>query len=66
MSVNDVKITCQDCKKDFIFTEAEQHFYEEKGFTPPKRCKACRNARTLRFNNKYYNNSNQKGEKNNA
>lgn len=45
-----MKLKCQDCGNDFEFTENEQHFYEEKGFVPPKRCKACRNARTLRDN----------------
>ena len=50
MNNQDMKIKCQDCKKEFIFTVAEQHFYEEKGFIPPKRCKACRNARVLRNN----------------
>ena len=46
----DKTIKCQDCGNTFIFSEAEQHFYEEKGFVPPKRCRACRNAKTLRRN----------------
>lgn len=41
----DVKIKCQDCGTEFIFTVAEQKWYEEKGFTPPKRCRYCRNRR---------------------
>ena len=41
----DKKIICQDCGKEFVFTEAEQRFYEEKGFTQPKRCKDCRQIR---------------------
>lgn len=45
-----VKIKCQDCGKEFIFSENEQKFYEEQGFVPPKRCKACRNAKILRLN----------------
>ena len=48
--MEDVKIKCQDCGKEFIFTERDQKFYEEKGYVPPKRCKFCRNARTLRRN----------------
>lgn len=48
----DKKIKCQDCGEDFIFTERDQIFYQEKGFEPPKRCKLCRNARKDRFNNK--------------
>ena len=47
-----IKIQCKDCGEVFDFTENEQKFYEEKGFVPPKRCKACRNARTIRLNNK--------------
>ena len=43
-------IKCQDCGQEFIFTVKEQKFYDEKGFPPPKRCKFCRNARTLRKN----------------
>ena len=41
----DVKIKCQDCGTEFIFNIAEQKWYEEKGFTPPKRCRYCRNRR---------------------
>ena len=44
----DIEIKCQDCGKIFTFSANEQKFYEEKGFIPPKRCKSCRNARTLR------------------
>lgn len=46
--MNDIKIKCLDCNTEFVFSEAEQRFYEEHNFVPPKRCKACRNARTLR------------------
>ena len=38
-------LTCEECGKDFIFTAGEQEFYEEKGFTPPKRCPDCRAAK---------------------
>lgn len=48
----DVKIRCQDCGKEFMFTVEDQKFYEKNNYIPPKRCKACRNARTLR-NNKH-------------
>lgn len=41
----DKTIRCQDCGKDFIFTEEEQNYYTEKGFQEPKRCKPCRMAR---------------------
>ena len=41
----DKKIKCQDCGEEFIFSVNEQKFYEEKGFTEPKRCRLCRLAR---------------------
>ena len=39
---------CSDCGMDFPFSEAEQKFFQSKGFVPPKRCKACRVARKQR------------------
>jgi len=41
----DKQIQCQDCGKDFTFTQNDQEFYQEKGYTQPKRCKACREKR---------------------
>ncbi len=38
----DKTIKCVDCGNEFVFTEGEQAFYEEKGFHEPKRCKECR------------------------
>lgn len=38
----DTTLTCGDCGAQFTFTAGEQEFYETKGFTPPKRCPACR------------------------
>ncbi|MEG0073042.1 MAG: zinc-ribbon domain-containing protein [Clostridia bacterium] len=44
--MQDKTITCKDCGKEFIFTVAEQEFYQEKGFdNDPVRCKECRQAR---------------------
>ena len=48
---NDVKIKCQECGEEFVFTANEQRFYEEKGFIPPKRCRLCRQKRKERRNN---------------
>jgi hypothetical protein len=31
-----------ECGMEFIFSAAEQEFFASKGFTAPKRCKACR------------------------
>lgn len=47
----DQTIKCADCKEDFLFTEGEQKFFQEKfgdDFTPPKRCKDCRKAKKER------------------
>lgn len=41
----DIRIRCKDCGDSFLFTAAEQKYYEEKGLVPPKRCKKCREAR---------------------
>lgn len=35
-------LTCKDCGKEFTFTNGEQEFYIEKGFTDPIRCGTCR------------------------
>lgn len=47
--MEDIKIKCQDCGEEFIFNTAEQKFYEEKGFIPPKRCRLCRQNRKNKF-----------------
>jgi hypothetical protein len=47
-------LTCKDCGTTFVFTEGEQAFYLEKGFTnEPQRCADCRRAK------KQQNNSNR-------
>lgn len=43
--MEDKKIICKDCGKEFIFTVGEQKFFESKGFTAPARCKECREKR---------------------
>lgn len=40
--VPDQQIVCVDCQQSFVFSEREQEFFQEKGFSLPKRCKACR------------------------
>ena len=35
--MSDISLKCKDCGKDFIFTEGEQKFYENKKFTNPTR-----------------------------
>ncbi len=48
----DKTIVCKDCGSEFVFTEGEQAFYAEKGFTnDPVRCPDCRRAKKQQRNN---------------
>jgi CxxC-x17-CxxC domain-containing protein len=38
-------LVCADCSQQFVFTSSEQDFYAQRGFSDPKRCGPCRNAR---------------------
>ena len=49
--MSDIVLTCKDCGKEFTFTEGEQQFYQEKGFSNPVRCAECRKARKQQRNN---------------
>ncbi len=47
----DKTLSCKDCGAEFVFTEGEQAFYAEKGFTnEPVRCPDCRRARKQQRN----------------
>ena len=46
--MENIKLICKDCKKEFDFTVGEQRFYEEKGFAATIRCKECRDAKKAR------------------
>jgi len=41
----DKTLTCADCGQQFVFTESEQQFFADRGFTEPRRCPSCRAAR---------------------
>src|ERR1035437_9216965 len=41
----DMQLTCSDCGQDFTFTAADQTFFQERGYSTPKRCKNCRQAK---------------------
>ena len=46
----DRTLVCCDCKKDFVFSEAEQQFFQDRGFDhDPKRCVECRRGRRRKF-----------------
>ncbi|MEI7833779.1 MAG: zinc-ribbon domain-containing protein [bacterium] len=44
-SMPDQTLVCSDCQAQYTFTEGEQSFFKEKGFTPPPRCADCRRRR---------------------
>ena len=51
--MEDKKIICKDCSKEFVFTSGEQEFYKEKGFdNEPVRCPECRKARKNQRNSR--------------
>lgn len=46
MLFTDKTLTCRDCGASFLFTQGEQEFYAERGFTnEPSRCPSCRSMR---------------------
>ena len=46
MAYADKTLTCRDCGNPFTFTEGEQEFFAQRGFTnEPGRCPECRAAR---------------------
>jgi len=47
---DDKSITCIDCGLDFTWTAGEQAFFRDKKLqNPPKRCKACKQAKNERL-----------------
>ena len=45
MAYADKSLTCQDCGSSFSFSGEEQEFFAMKGYSEPKRCPSCRQAR---------------------
>src|SRR4030095_15580839 len=43
--MDDKTLTCRDCGTNFTFTEGEQDFYSQKGYSEPMRCQDCRAAK---------------------
>ena len=41
----DKAIECCDCREEFVFSDGEQKFFKQKGFTEPRRCAPCRKKR---------------------
>ena len=42
---SDKTLTCSDCNQAFQFSAAEQEFYNDRGFSEPRRCPSCRASR---------------------
>ena len=51
----DKTLTCRDCGTNFTFTEGEQDFYGQKGYSEPSRCPDCRAAKKASRNDGYSN-----------
>jgi len=43
----DQQLQCVDCGQFFVFSAEDQEFYQQKGFSNPKRCSTCRANRKL-------------------
>ena len=41
----DQQLMCSDCGQAFTFTADDQSFFREHGYSTPKRCKPCRQAK---------------------
>ena len=41
----DQQLTCSDCGQEFTFSSEDQEFFRERGYSAPKRCKPCRQAK---------------------
>lgn len=41
----DSQLTCSDCGQEFTFSREDQAFFQERGYSTPKRCKTCRQAK---------------------
>ena len=46
----DKTLECVECKQSFVWTGGERDFYEKSGFSEPKRCRPCREARKAKKN----------------
>lgn len=43
--LQDKQLNCVDCGAQFLFTARDQAFYQERGYSAPRRCKTCRDKR---------------------
>jgi hypothetical protein len=45
MSADDLTLRCSECGQEFVFTAMDQQYFQERGYSSPKRCKRCRQAK---------------------
>jgi len=45
VTYTDKTLTCSDCGASFTFSADDQEFFALKGYSQPKRCPSCRQAR---------------------
>ena len=45
LMAEDLQLTCSDCGQQFTFSKEDQAFFQQRGYSTPKRCKACRQAK---------------------
>jgi hypothetical protein len=43
--MSDLILICKECDAEYIFTQAEQRDFAERGFVPPQRCPTWRRRR---------------------
>ena len=48
----DQNITCKGCNVEFVFSERDQAFYQERGFSAPQSCRDCRAKRKAEQGNR--------------
>lgn len=45
----DMYIICRDCGTKFVFSAHSQKYFDAKKWESPKRCKHCRDIRTVKY-----------------
>ncbi len=45
MANGDKVLVCRECGREFTFSQTEKGFYEQRGFSEPRRCPNCRKSR---------------------
>jgi len=43
----DQQLQCVECGQNFLFSSEDQEFYNQKGYSSPKRCSVCRANRKM-------------------